>query len=90
MIILSIPESETKAKVVGSYLDSTVIANVEAQTLPDPTEQVGKNAILYINPQTKELFYEYEDRELTDDEKQEQSEQEQALMLLALVEGGLM
>lgn len=90
MIILSMPGTETKAKVVGSFLDTTTVNTVSAETLPVPEDQIGKDAVLYINPQTGQLFYEYEDRELTEREQLDQTTQNQALIILALVEGGLM
>jgi hypothetical protein len=31
------------------------------ETLPEPTQQDGKIAVLYVNIETKEPFYEYED-----------------------------
>ena len=90
MIILSTPVTETKAKVVGSYLEDTQITKVTAQTLPDNVEFPGKNAVLYINPQSGEFTTEYVDRPLTEVEKLNQSEEEQAAMILALVMGGIM
>lgn len=90
MLILSAPISDSKAKIVGAYLDNTQVTVVVAQTLPMAPAVAGKDSVLYINPQTKEMSYEYEDRPLTEAEKYAQSEQEQAAMLLALVMGGLM
>jgi hypothetical protein len=86
MIILS----DSNNVVVGSFLNGTKITNITEQNLPISTEQFGKNAILVIDPTTNELAYNYVDRPLTESEKITQSEQEQAAMLLALVNGGLM
>lgn len=58
MIVLSIPVSDTKATVVGSYLDSTQITNITGE-MPTLVPQPSRTAILCINPVTKELFYEY-------------------------------
>ena len=30
-------------------------------SIPEPEQQEGKIAILYVNPETKELYYQYED-----------------------------
>lgn len=39
------------------------------ESVPDnPERQIGKGTYLHINPQTKELWYEYVDRPLTDSE----------------------
>ncbi len=86
MIILS----DSDNKVVGSFLDGTIISQLDGQEMPTPEQQVGKDAVLVIDPTTKVLSYNYVDRPLNDDEKLNQSEQEQAAMLLALVMGGLM
>lgn len=86
MIILSNSNSE----VVGSFLDGTKVTNIPDQTLPNPTNQLGKNPVLIIDPVTNALSYKYVDRPLTDTEKITQSEQQEAAMLLALVNGGLM
>jgi len=45
------------------------VNNVDIAELPSAEKQTGKTAVLYINPVTKELFYEYEDNELTENEK---------------------
>ena len=41
---------------------------IENEALPKAENLTGKNAVLYVNPQTKELWYEYEDRPLTQEE----------------------
>ncbi|MEC0089318.1 hypothetical protein [Paenibacillus macquariensis] len=61
MQIASERKSDTKAKVLASYTDDTIIMSVEVETLPNPENKPGKNAELHINPTTKELFYEYVD-----------------------------
>jgi hypothetical protein len=35
---------------------------VEVEYLPEPEEQAGKHSVLYYNPQTAELWYDYPDR----------------------------
>ena len=37
-------------------------------TMPRPTQEVGKAGVLYINPVTKKLWYEYVDRPLSQEE----------------------
>lgn len=37
-------------------------------SIPEPTEQEGKRPVLYCNPKTKELWYEYEDIPKTKEE----------------------
>lgn len=87
MIILS----DSNNNVVGSFLDGTIMTDLSGVTdLPTHEQQVGKNAILVIDPTTKVLSYNYVDRPLTDSEKLTQSDQQIAAMLLAMVEGGLM
>ncbi|MBA7465932.1 hypothetical protein ES707_01104 [subsurface metagenome] len=41
---------------------------IENDALPKVDILPAKSAILYLNPQTKELWYEYEDRPLTQEE----------------------
>ncbi|MBA7481232.1 hypothetical protein ES707_16702 [subsurface metagenome] len=41
---------------------------IENEALPKAEDRPGKSAILYVNPQTKELWYEYEDRPPTQEE----------------------
>lgn len=58
MIILS----DSNNNVVGSFIDSTIVTNLQGVTdLPAPPEQqVGVNAILKIDPTANALSYEYE------------------------------
>lgn len=65
--------------------------------VPDPKYVEGKYAVTYYNPEIKEVFYEYEDRPLTPEEKAKQSLKEvkslksqNAEIILALTSGGLM
>jgi hypothetical protein len=41
---------------------------IENEALPKAEACPGKSAVLYLNPQTKELWYEYEDRPPTQEE----------------------
>lgn len=95
MKILSIPISETEAKVCYVCPDSTQIAILDIELLPEPEEELGKYTELYINPTTNELYYKYIDKPLNEDSqilasRLEETERNNALMLLAMVEGGLM
>ncbi|GIO08027.1 hypothetical protein J31TS6_40550 [Brevibacillus reuszeri] len=57
--------NDTKARVTlihsfPSELDQeTLERGVIVEALPEPKTPGGKGAVLYINPQTKELWYEY-------------------------------
>jgi len=95
MNIVSTTISGTKAKVLAAYTDDTNITNVEITVLPTPEVQVGKQAELYIDTVTKELTHEYVDKPLSETEqvlnnRLLEAEEQNALMLLAMVEGGLM
>lgn len=57
------PELLTKAAKVGG-----IELALDEASLPKPTEQEGKTSVLYVNPKTKALWYEYVDRPLTQDE----------------------
>ena len=46
------------------------------ELVPEPETPAGKGSILYINPQTKELWYEYVDVPLPEDERIAKLEQE--------------
>lgn len=41
---------------------------IENEALPKAESRPGKSAVLYVNPQNKEPWYEYEDRPLTQEE----------------------
>ena len=41
---------------------------IENEALPKAEDRPRKGAVLYLNPQTKELWYEYEDRLPTQEE----------------------
>ena len=42
--------------------------------IPEPEQIEGKNAVLYYNPETNSVYYEYIDRPLTDQERIEELE----------------
>lgn len=44
-------------------------AGYEVDSLPEVEEIKGKRPELHYNPETKELWYEYKDKELTQEEK---------------------
>jgi len=91
MIIVGETVLSTKVKVNGAFVDGSHIETIAADSPPNPPEnQIGKDAVLYLNPATGNLFWDYVDRPLTDSEKISQSEEQRAAMLLALVMGGLM
>ena len=91
MIIVGTTISDTKVKVDGCFVDGSQSIAIDATTPPNPPEsQAGKDTVLYLNPVTKELFYEYVDRPLTEAETIMQLKSESAQVVLALVMGGLM
>lgn len=61
--------------------------------IPELIQTDGKQAMLYYNPATKELWYEYDDIPKTEEELLKEQvvelQAQNAQMLLALVEGGL-
>jgi hypothetical protein len=70
MLVVGINVSETKIKVDGCFVDGSQALNIEAVTPPNPPEnQIGKDAILFLDTIKKELFWEYIDRPLTNEEK---------------------
>ena len=82
--------SEEKAKVAGVHyqpdqLSEETLAKgiIVDEVIALPLEvPIGKSAVRYINPQTKEQWVEYVDRELTEDEKMRQK--------IELLEGSVM
>lgn len=56
-------------------------------SIPEPQQIEGKSAILYCNPTTKELWYEYEDIPKTQEELQAQkiNDLEGAIMELTMI-----
>jgi len=55
----SAPETLTEAQKEGS---------ITINSVPIPQQQVGKSTLLFCNPQTGEVWYEYQDRPLTKEE----------------------
>lgn len=47
----------------------TIERGIEVEHIDEPIFEHGKYPIHYINPQTKEMWYEYEPRELTEQER---------------------
>lgn len=62
--------------------------------IPEPEEIEGKSAILHCNPETKELWYEYEDIPKTEEEQQQEVintlGQELAMLKIQLITGGVL
>ncbi|MED1800218.1 hypothetical protein [Brevibacillus porteri] len=79
-IIFYKKESETKAFVASILYNTTgfdpqdLAECLEVGEIPEPEAQQGKLHNLYVNPKTKELWYEYTDRPLTAEEKMEKME----------------
>ncbi|MGR5963148.1 hypothetical protein ACT7DN_30390 [Bacillus paranthracis] len=60
--------------VVNATLDQieqTTEKSIEVNHFPKLVNQAGKDAVLYLNLEDKNLFYEYKDRPLTAEEKYE-------------------
>ena len=76
-------ETDTKAKVDLIYYQTPSQEllereHVEIEEIPEPENQLRKVSVLYCNPQTKEVWYEYEE-EKREDEMKNLNEQIQAL-----------
>lgn len=98
-------ESANRGRVVSVNMQAEELAEeirnkgLEVEFLEEPEFQIGKMPIQYINPSTKEIWYEYVDRELTSDEeiillkseneflKKSQTSQDELIMSLML--GGM-
>jgi hypothetical protein len=52
--------------VTQEVIDSNILVD---NVLLQPEEKIGKIAVHYINPETKEQWYEYVDRQLTAEEE---------------------
>jgi hypothetical protein len=63
--------------------------DVEQTLIPQPENRSRKFAKLYINIVTKEMWYEYVDRPPTSEEQIAELQFQNAQVLLALVQGGL-
>lgn len=96
--------NKARVEAYGKYTnqfpqgDENIVFAEDNHIFPQIIEQAGKNGVLYINPTTKELWYEYVDRPLTAEEelqliKQEngalkQSQAEQDALIMQLLLGG--
>lgn len=84
-------ETETRAVVTLMYhvtpppeFDGVPRIEVEEMPLPEPT--FAKDAIMYANPTTGEVWFEYIDRPLTPQEENQRLKEKQELMQKALDE----
>ncbi|OPX04969.1 hypothetical protein [Geobacillus sp. LEMMY01] len=84
-------DAQEKALVLAAYHKDTPLPPghqfIEFENYeqpPIPETRFGKEPVLYANLVTKELFYEYIDRSLTQDEELQQLKERQALMQQAL------
>ncbi|GIO06203.1 hypothetical protein J31TS6_22310 [Brevibacillus reuszeri] len=69
---------------LGKTADELSLTGVLIEALPQLEKHDGKDAKLYFNPQTKELWYEYVDSPLPENDRIAQLEQNmKALMLSA-------
>lgn len=87
-------ETETKAKVTTIHYKPELLSGeqrakgIEVDNIPDAEEQQGKSAVLYYNPKTNELFHEYVDRPLTEEERLTRIEEENLDLWDLLLFGG--
>ncbi|MEW9702814.1 hypothetical protein [Paenibacillus sp. SI8] len=93
-----LPENTTsdKARILAIYHSEQSISTgflpsiIQVSDMPvRPVEVRGKQSILFITKSTTTLIYEYEDRELTIVEQLEDLRQQNAQIILALVENNL-
>jgi hypothetical protein len=67
--------------------------HIQVEELPVGENRKGKSAVMYLNPQTEEVWFEYTDRKLTLEEENQDLKEKQALMQQALDElilGGML
>jgi hypothetical protein len=79
-------DSETLGKTEEELLTIGYLVD----KLPIAETPTGKDAILYRNPVSGDLYYEYLDRPLTANEEIFELKSQNAQMILALIMGGLM
>lgn len=79
IILFGQKETDTRLKVSVIHYSPEKLTEEEktdgilVENIPNkPNDIFGKSLTLFINPVTKEMWYEYEDRPLTDSEKIEQ------------------
>lgn len=84
MVVVGEIISDGKMKVCGLYREGTVTDTVTADIHPDPVYTPGKDSVLYLNTETKELYYEYIDRPLTESERVQELEKQLEVMQKAL------
>jgi hypothetical protein len=88
-------ESPTRGKVTFQHFQPNLLTSeqkqggIEVYSIPDPVYQDGKTPILYINPETFELWYEYVDRPLTQEEEIKNLKQQNAQIMLMLARNNI-
>jgi hypothetical protein len=79
-IVFGFMITRSKMQVEIVYNDITALSpeyvaqGTVVETIPEMPTAKGKEAILFVNPQTKEAWYELFDRQLTQDERLEDLE----------------
>ena len=77
MILFTTVETEYRAKVASIHykpelLQAEVLAKgILVDAVPEEPKQEGKTQVLYINPTTEEMWYEYIDKPLSSEERLE-------------------
>ncbi len=85
-------ETNTRAKVVLIYhVEPTeeLLNNgnyIRVENVPEPIQVKGKSALPYCNPKTKEVWYEYVDKTITEDDKIAELEKQVNALNIAIAE----
>lgn len=91
MIIVGTSIVNEGLKVNGMFADGSNVVSIIETSPPNPPVAVdGKENELHLNINTNKLYWIQNDRPLTDNEQLTAIQEQNALMLMALVTGGLM
>lgn len=94
MILAGKKVNDNKIEVQGIYVDDSIIINTTNELPERPIEKLGKDVVLFVNPITNELFYDYVDRQLTSTEEEiellKQQNEELTTMLGDALLGGVL
>lgn len=71
---------------LGKTEDELRLEGILVDSIPEPVEQEGKAAVLKVNTDTQELFYEYEDLQPTAEDEVMQLKRENATLQSAVSE----
>ncbi len=80
MLVIGKLDSTGKIRVDGCFSDGSTASNIAVTNPPNPPEsKIGHDTVLFLNSETRELFWDYIERPLTNEEtvailKQENAE----------------